>query len=183
MNTKAVTKKAQQRLDFLRILRIGRLKQKLLVTFYRSTIVSKLMHCILAWYPGSLAADRKDLQRVINTAQRIVGCPLLSSEEISSSRCLKRTRSILKDSRHPAHQLFDLMISSRCFRSTTAWDSQTVTFPGLQEHSTNNNHVQYLHCAIFLISVFIYFICRSLFYYIAVCVSCFAVMFYLFLKH
>ncbi len=38
MNTKAVMKRTQQQLHFLRILGINKLEQKLLMTFYRSTI-------------------------------------------------------------------------------------------------------------------------------------------------
>ena len=75
INTKAITKKAQQRLHFLRILRKNHLEQKLMVSFYRSIIESILTFCITAWYAGCSAADRKALQRVIGTAQKIIGCP------------------------------------------------------------------------------------------------------------
>ncbi|KAF7645680.1 hypothetical protein LDENG_00199970, partial [Lucifuga dentata] len=74
VNTNAVMAKAQKRLHFLRVLRKNKLDQRLLVTFYRSTIESVITYCISAWYAGSSAADRKALQRVINTAQKIVGC-------------------------------------------------------------------------------------------------------------
>ena len=49
-NTSAVVKKARQRLHFLRILRSNHLEEKLLVAFYRSTIESVLMYCIMAWF-------------------------------------------------------------------------------------------------------------------------------------
>lgn len=42
-------------------------------------------YCITAWYAGSSVGDRKALQRVIDIAQKIDGCPLPSLEEISSS--------------------------------------------------------------------------------------------------
>ncbi|KAK5892697.1 hypothetical protein CesoFtcFv8_013051 [Champsocephalus esox] len=123
-NTTAVIKKAQQRLYFLRLLRKNHLNQKLLVTFYRSTVESVLTYCISAWYAGCSAADRKALQRVINTAQRIIGCPLPSLEDITRSRCLRRTSSILKDSSHPARHLFDLLPSGRRYRSLKARTSR-----------------------------------------------------------
>ncbi|KAF7658302.1 hypothetical protein LDENG_00014450, partial [Lucifuga dentata] len=124
VNTKAVMAKAQQRLHFLRVLRKNKLDQRLLVTFYRSTIESVITYCISAWYAGSSAADRKALQRVINTAQKIVGCPLPSLEEIAGSRCLRRSTAILKDPSHPAHHLFERMPSGKRYRSMKARTSR-----------------------------------------------------------
>src|SRR4029434_10294088 len=39
-----------------------------MVAFYRTTIESVLTYCISAWYSGCTAADKRALQRVINTA-------------------------------------------------------------------------------------------------------------------
>lgn len=119
-NTKAITKKAQQRLHFLRILRKNHLEQNLLVSFYRSIIESILTFCISSWYAACSVADRRILQRVIGSAQKTIGCPLPSLEELANSRCLNRTRSILKDIVHPAHHLFNLLPSGRRYRSMKA---------------------------------------------------------------
>lgn len=81
-NTSAVIKKAQQRLHFLRVLRKNNLESKLLMSFYRSTIESVLMYCISTWYASCTASDKRNLQRIINTAQKITGCPLLSLEAL-----------------------------------------------------------------------------------------------------
>ncbi|KAK3550786.1 hypothetical protein QTP70_005472 [Hemibagrus guttatus] len=56
-------------------------------------------------------AQRKALQRVINTAQKILGCPLLTLEELHSSGCLKKAQNIIKDTSHPGHHLFELLPS------------------------------------------------------------------------
>uniref|UniRef100_A0A3P9ISK5 Reverse transcriptase domain-containing protein n=1 Tax=Oryzias latipes TaxID=8090 RepID=A0A3P9ISK5_ORYLA len=119
-NTTAAVGKAQQRLHFLRILRRNNLDKKLLVTFYRATIESILTYCITAWYAGCSAADRKALQRVINTAQKITGSPLPSLEDIASSRYTSRARQIIKGSHHPNHHLFQLLPSGRRYRSHKA---------------------------------------------------------------
>ena len=117
VNTTAVVKKAQQRLHFLRVLRRNNLEEKLLVLFYRATIESTLSYCITAWYAGCSAADKRALQRVINTAQKITGCSLLTLEDIASSRYLSRATAILTDNSHPSNHLFDLLPSGRRFRS------------------------------------------------------------------
>lgn len=116
-NTTTAVKKAQQRLYFLRILRKNNLEEKLLVSFYRCSIESVLAYCITTWYASCSAADRRALQRVINTAQKITGCPLPSLKDIFSSRCLGRAANILKDPSHPGHNLFHLLPSGRRYRS------------------------------------------------------------------
>ena len=95
---------------------MNNLDQKLLVNFYRSTIETLLSYCITVWYSSCTEADRKGFQRVIKTAQRIIGCPLPSLSDIYNSRCLSRARNILKDSTHPGFHLFDLLPSGRRYR-------------------------------------------------------------------
>ncbi|KAK0142389.1 hypothetical protein N1851_019833 [Merluccius polli] len=90
-NTTAVVKKAQMRLHFLRVLRKNNLEGQLLVAFYCSTIESILAYCISVWYAGCSVADRRALQIIINTAQKITGSSpscYLSLEPKTSSRTL-----------------------------------------------------------------------------------------------
>ncbi len=77
-NTKSISKKAQQRLHFLRRLKRASLPPPILTTFYRGTIESVLTSCITVWYGNCCAADRKTLQRTVNTAAKIIGAPLPS---------------------------------------------------------------------------------------------------------
>ncbi len=114
-------KKAHQRLYFLRILRKNKLtqfkiKNKLLVSFYRCTIESILTYCICVWFSSCTVAERKALQRVVNTAQKIIGCPLPSLEDRYSSHCLRKAHNILRDPSHPGHTHFELLPSGRCYR-------------------------------------------------------------------
>ena len=66
-----MVKKAQQRLfNFRRLKKFG-LSPKALTNFYRCTIESILAGCITAWYGNCSALNRKALQRVVRSAQRI----------------------------------------------------------------------------------------------------------------
>ncbi len=105
-NTTATIKKAHQRLYFLRILGKNLLAQKLLVSFYRCSIESILTYCICVWFSSCTVAERKALQRVVNTAQKIIGCPLPSLEDRYSSYCLRKANNILRDPYHPGHTHF-----------------------------------------------------------------------------
>ncbi len=77
-NTMSLSKKPQQRLHFLRRLKRASLPPPILTTFYRGTIESVLTSCITVWYGNCSAADRKTLQRTVNTAAKIIGAPLPS---------------------------------------------------------------------------------------------------------
>ncbi|GAA6093390.1 mas-related G-protein coupled receptor member A4-like [Tachysurus ichikawai] len=86
-------------------------------SFYRSTFESLLAYCISVWYSGCIPAEKRALQRIINTAQIITGCSLPSLEDIASPRHLSRTNNIIKDTSHPDHHLFALLSSGIRYRS------------------------------------------------------------------
>ncbi len=119
-NTMSISKKAQQRLHFLHQLKRASLPPPILTTFYRGTIVSVLTSCITVWYGNCSAADRKTLQRTVNTAAKIIGAPLTSILDIFLTRCSSKANSIVKNPTHPSHSLFQLLPSGRRYRSTRA---------------------------------------------------------------
>ncbi|KAL0160894.1 hypothetical protein M9458_044619, partial [Cirrhinus mrigala] len=81
-NTMSLSKMAQQCLHFLRWLKRASLPPPILTTFYRGTIESVLTSCITVWYGNCSAADRKTLQRTVNTAAKIISTPLPSLLDI-----------------------------------------------------------------------------------------------------
>ncbi len=81
-NVTSLNKKGQQHLHFLRRLKRASLPPPILTTFYRGTIESVLTTCITVWYGNCSAADRKTLQRTVNTAAKIIGAPLPSILDI-----------------------------------------------------------------------------------------------------
>ncbi|XDV25910.1 hypothetical protein PO909_029736 [Leuciscus waleckii] len=113
VNTKELGKKAQQRLFFLRTLRRTGLPQTLLINFYRCTIESVLAYSCTVWFSSCTVEEKKDLQRVIKTAQRIIGAPLPSLDDIYSSRLQRRAASIRADPTHSGYTLFDTLPSGR----------------------------------------------------------------------
>ncbi|KAG5852656.1 hypothetical protein ANANG_G00064880 [Anguilla anguilla] len=117
LTTSTLVKKAHQRLFFLRRLRKAHLSPQILVNFYRCTIESILTNCITVWYGSCSASDRKALQRVVKTAQRITSSALPAIQTVQHKRCLRKARSIARDTSHPSHRLFALLPSGRCYRT------------------------------------------------------------------
>ncbi len=114
----------------------------ILTTFYRGTIESVLTSCITVWYGNCCAADRKTLQRTVNTAAKIIGAPLPSILDIFLTRCSSKAKSIVEDPTHPSHSLFQLLPSGRRYRSIRARSARLLNsfFPqavrALNSHHT-----------------------------------------------
>uniref|UniRef100_A0AAQ4S675 Reverse transcriptase domain-containing protein n=1 Tax=Gasterosteus aculeatus aculeatus TaxID=481459 RepID=A0AAQ4S675_GASAC len=114
LNTKQLVKKAQQRLYFLR--KFG-MSPKILSNFYSCIMESISTSCITVWYGSTSTMDRRRLQRVVRTAEKIIKTPLPSLQSIYHHRVHRRAASILIDPTRPQHGLFKLLPSGRRYRS------------------------------------------------------------------
>ena len=117
LNIDSLTKKAQQRMYFLRQLKKFNLPRTMMVQFYSSIIESILTSSITIWYAGATAKDKSRLQRVIRSAEKVIGCNLPSLQELHASRTLRRAGKIVADPSHPSHKLFQSLPSGRRLRS------------------------------------------------------------------
>ncbi len=98
----SIVKKAQQRLYFLRQLRKFNLPQELLKQFYSAIIESILCTSITVWFNSATKSDHRRPRRVVRTAERIIGTPLTTFQELYSSRVNKRAGKIALDHSHPS---------------------------------------------------------------------------------
>ncbi len=110
-------KKAHQRLYFFRQLRKFNLPQELLNQFYSAIIESVLCTSITVWFSSATKSDLRKLQRVVRTAERIIGTTLPSLQDLYSSRVSKRADKITLDRSHPAHSLFKLLPPGQRYRA------------------------------------------------------------------
>ncbi len=134
-NTASLGKKAQRRLYFLRKLKRARAPPPIMCTFYRGTMESILTSCIAVWGGSCTDYNRKALQRIVNTAGKIIGAPLPSLQDIYITRLTRKATMIVRDASHPAHSLFSLLPSGRRYRSLRAHSTRlTNSFhtPGCQ---------------------------------------------------
>ncbi|KAK3523637.1 hypothetical protein QTP70_005839 [Hemibagrus guttatus] len=83
----------------MRRLRKAYLPPLILTTFYRGTIESILSSCITAWFGNCTVSDCKTLQRIVRTAEKIIGVSLPSIMEIYSTRCIQSNGECGKESR------------------------------------------------------------------------------------
>lgn len=123
-NTAALAGKAHQRLYFLRKLRRARAPTPIMTTFYRGAIESILTSCFTAWYGACTASCRRTLQRIVRTAEKIVGTSLPCLQDLYSSRLTRKALRLAGDPTHPLHSFFCLLPSGRRLRSLGARTSR-----------------------------------------------------------
>jgi hypothetical protein len=65
----------------------------------------------------SLNVIRKALQRVVHTAQYVTGVKLSAIQDLYTRQCQRKALKIVKDSSHPSHRLFSLLLHGKGYRS------------------------------------------------------------------
>lgn len=120
--TNCLVRKAQQRLPFLTTPRRVNLPHYLLLSSYHCSAESILTYGILVCYDSSSTADKNGLaeshqDRTINNGHTTLR---------PTSRCLRMAKNTLKDTSHPAHHLFELLPSDRCYRTVQDCPSQDL---------------------------------------------------------
>src|SRR4029434_6369446 len=123
----SLTKKAQQRMYFLRQLKKFNLPKTMMVHFYTCIIESILTSSIIIWYAAATANDKGRLQRIIRSAEKVIGCTLPSLQGLCASRTLRRAGKIVADPSLPGHKLFEVLPSGRRLRSIRTKTSRHKT--------------------------------------------------------
>ncbi|KAM8832881.1 uncharacterized protein AB9W97_003760 isoform 1-T2 [Spinachia spinachia] len=104
LNISSITKK--QRMFFLRQRKKFNLPKTMMVHFHTDIIKSILCSSITTSYAAATAKDKVRPQRVLRSAERLIGCNLPSLQDSFASRTLKRTRKIVADPSHPASSIW-----------------------------------------------------------------------------
>lgn len=113
-NSAAAFKKAHEYLYLVRNLRSSYLNR----TFYSCAVETSWSPDLL-WFGGCTVAEKMELQQVIKSAQRTIGCSLPSTGDIRcySTRCKDGATCILHESTHLVHQLFTNLLSGQRLQS------------------------------------------------------------------
>ncbi|KAK0138014.1 putative RNA-directed DNA polymerase from transposon BS [Merluccius polli] len=110
LNFSSLTKTAQQRMYFLR--QVKKVHQPMMVHFYIAIIESILTSSINIWYTAATAKNKSRLQRIIRSAEKVIGCNLPSLQDLYASRTLRRAGKIVADPSHPGHKHKRISIAS-----------------------------------------------------------------------
>src|SRR4029434_7476105 len=67
------------------------------------------------------------LQRIIRSAEKVIGCYLPSLQDLFASRTLRRAGKIVADPSHPGHKFFEVLPSAMRLRSIRTKTSRNKT--------------------------------------------------------
>ncbi|KAK3528230.1 hypothetical protein QTP86_027681 [Hemibagrus guttatus] len=99
-NIRSLTKKAQQRMYFLRQLKKFLLHVKMLVNFYTAIIESILTSSIMVWFASATARDKAKLQHVIHSAEKYKRHLSTTSNSQTPNSTMAKTKELSKDTRN-----------------------------------------------------------------------------------
>lgn len=107
----------QQRLHFLRRLRVHGVDQKCMLVFYQAVLESLIRYGITAWF-GNLSVQLKSkLVRLMQTAWKIIGVRQYPSLQSTYEQAtLRQANRIVTDPSHVLHAEYQLLPSGRRFR-------------------------------------------------------------------
>uniref|UniRef100_A0AAV2K479 Alkylated DNA repair protein AlkB homologue 8 N-terminal domain-containing protein n=1 Tax=Knipowitschia caucasica TaxID=637954 RepID=A0AAV2K479_KNICA len=90
----SLIKKAQQRMYFLRQLRKAKLPAQMLVQFYTAIIESILTSSITVWFAGATVRDKQRLQRIVRSAEEVIGRSLPSLQDLAETHPAAQTVTV-----------------------------------------------------------------------------------------
>ena len=116
-HVESLCSRLQQRLYFLRRLRVFGVEQKFMLLFYQAVLESIIRYGITAWY-GNLSVQLKtQLNRLVQQAMKIMNvknhAPL---QTIYEQSIMRQARKIVSDQTHILHAEYQLLPSGRRYR-------------------------------------------------------------------
>lgn len=119
--------------------RTPRLNRDLL---YRSSAERLLTHSISSWFGDSTALQSHNLNRIMRTAEKIIGVLLPHLQDFNTKLCIHKAVGILKDPTQPSHGRFTLRKNYRSMKDCSTAYCQSA-----------QNKLKYLSLLIFNSSI------------------------------
>ncbi len=141
--------------------------RKLLKKFYSAITESILCTSITVRFSSATKSDHRRLRRVVRSAERIIGTTLPTLQELHLSRVSKKAGKITLDPSHPAHSLFEPILSWSTLQSSEHQNGQTQKqfIPSgnpSHEHLTTISGTHTIYTLIDLFILHTYLVCTSI---------------------
>ncbi len=114
-----VSKKANQRMFFVRKLKKIGVNKKILSLFYKSTVESIMSFCIVNWFGSCTNIVKRKFKRIVKCAKRL-GCDAVDLEDLYRIVVTKKCKLIMKEPTHPLYECFKLLKSKKRLSSLYA---------------------------------------------------------------
>ena len=107
---------------FLRQLKKFGISLIILKRFYHAIIESVLTFSITVWFGRAFYEEKAQLETLVKCASKVIGLrPTLPTiESVYHTRCVPKSKKIVRDATHPVNHLFELLKSGKRYRSVKA---------------------------------------------------------------
>ena len=113
----SVCTKVQQRMHFLRRLRVFGVHQKVMMLFYRAVIESVFRYAISVWFGNLTLTWKSQINRLAHTAMKVMGVRGHSTlQTIFEETVLRNAKKIIADPSHILYSEYELLPSGRRYR-------------------------------------------------------------------
>ncbi|XDV25684.1 hypothetical protein PO909_029559, partial [Leuciscus waleckii] len=113
-----VCSRSQQRLYFLRGVRVFGVSQNIMFLFYQAVMESITRYGMTAWFGNLSTQSKSKVQRLVQTAMKVMGrTEKLSLQSIYEQSVLRQARRVLLDPSHILQTENELLPSGRRYRS------------------------------------------------------------------
>ena len=120
LHVNSVCAKVQQRLHFLRRLRVFGVHQKVMLLFYRAVIENVFRYAISVWFGSLTVKAKSQINSLANTAMKVMGVKKHPNlVVIFEDTVLRQAKKIIVDPTHVLHPEYDLLPSGRRYRIPT----------------------------------------------------------------
>ncbi len=107
----------QQKMYFLRRVRVFGVEQKFVLLFYHAVLENVIRYGITAWYRNLSVQLKAQISHLLKNAMKIMGVKEhLSLQSISEQSIIKQAQKIVSDPTHTLQSEFQLLPSGRRFR-------------------------------------------------------------------
>ncbi len=131
----AICSRVQQKLYFLRRLRIFRVEQKIMYLFYQAVIESIIRYGITVWFGNLTIQVKSKLACLLKIAMKTIGRKeYLSLESLYEQLVLREAHTILDDPLHVLHTEYELLPSGSV-GSISKWTTCIIFLYGPRYHS------------------------------------------------
>ena len=105
---------------FLRQLKKFGISPIILKRFYHAITESVLTFSITVWFGRASYEEKAQLETLVRGASKIIGLILPTIESVYHTRCVHKSKKVVRDATHPANHLFELLKSGKRYRSVEA---------------------------------------------------------------
>ena len=148
LNSAALYRKGQSRLQLLRRLRSFGVQGALLRTFYDSVVASAIFYGVACWGSSISTADRKRLDKLTKKAGSVLGCSLDSVEVVGERRMTAKLSAMMSNDSHPMKDSIsalestfsDRLLHPRCVKERFRRSFLPAAVRLHNQHSSQQDH-------------------------------------------